>query len=839
MITADFANEGLYLDKPKHTVVAFDQSYGAVIQAMPYHVDNVDINGNLTSYPINYTFSGFNGDEGNGQMTIRYTKSDTKSTQNDVSFVMSSTTETIALLGDVGKTIHSGLNFVNTAANIAGNFNPKAKTASGILSSIMSFFTDKIDETTTNSTNEVKQFSTTSTMEAQLWDELLLYTAPQHIWRYKILNDPLPSWYNLGQKADYSSGNLKAKSKTHYVTFSVYDDVNAPVKDSPSMLENANSMPGSQNNTYQARHEEGNFFSYPSFVKNTEGYNASGVLGEKETSVAWSKNSPTSTTLKFSQSKIDSLKYDENIQPSELTKTISAIATFFGAEDPNPLPPYNSHSETFQKKFSTSEQIDIELQGRSTLPGEEAGHEISVLPFLAREGTMKVATAVQLTLGPSSRLWSPSSLYGQLPDPSLVLPVKYYRMGGTIRASDNNGAAMQMRGMRFYVPELDLHSNNNLLAGLTYKIRVPLYNASFVDTGNFDVRLSYVEADKFDIFHPEKTMSNLKEIQTVTMSLGGWDNANSNNNKGWAEFTWDISADIKTGIYRFFVQVDPAGISLPYGNLQEVHESRLNASGDIRDVGGNNDGYSTFIVTSLNDAVNKRITSASGVRAANTSLPADGVVFRAVYPGEQAAGKEDYVRSAVEIEDNSGNIKVDLTFENLSSDADNITFYMLLGMLAEYVDLSEDASIPINCTLTYDGDEYYPEAYLNGLNFKEGVLNNISADADLSDIKGNTYLTHRMALIPHTTTKFVINLAPRRIDWRNGSAFEIFVPELVAPAVVDDEELDPEPEPDPTPTPDPDPDTGTVGSSGGGCEAFSLGLLGLAGIAFLRMRKSR
>lgn len=838
VITADFANEGLYLDKPKHTVDAIDQSYGVVLQAMPYHVDNVDINGNLTVEPINYTFSGFNGDPGNGQMTIRYTKSETTSTQNDVSFNMASTTETIALLGDAGKDIADGMNFVNTAANIAGNFNPKAKTAAGIISGIMNFVIDKIDETTTNATSEVKQFFTTTTMEAQLWDEIQLYSAPQHIWRYKILNNPLPSWYQMGMKADYSSGNVSADRKTYYLTFSIYDDVETPVKDAKSLIEDQNkrySMLGNQNNTYQARHEEGNFFSYPSFVDNTEGYNASGTLDKSVTSVTWTKNGPITKSIKFEQGRINSLKYDENIQPSELTKTISALAALFGAEDPNPLPPYTSHSETFQKKFSTSEQIDIELQGRSTEPGEEAGHDILVMPFLAREGTMKVATAVKLSEGPSSRLWSSSSLYGQLPDPALVLPMKYNRVGATIRASNNNGAAMQIRGMRYYVPALDLHSNNNLLAGLTYKIRVPIYNASFLDAETFDVRLSYVSADKFDLYHPEKSLTALHEIQTVRMDLGGWDNANSDKNKGWAEFTWDVPKNLPTGNYRFFVQIDPEG------KLTEVHESRLAADGTIRDVGGNNDGYFSFVVTSVNDAVNKRVKSSSALRAANKSLPSDGVIWRAVYPGEKAEGNEDSVRAAVEISDSTGTINANLTFENFITDEDNIAFYMLLGLLADAVELSDDASVPVNCTLTYDGDEYYPEAFLYGINFKDGALENLTEDTNMEDIRGNVYLMHKIALVPHTTTKFVLNLTPRRIDWKNGSAFEIVVPELVAPAVVDDEELDPEPEPDPdpTPTPAPDPDTGSLGAPGGGCDAFSLGLLGLAGIAFLRKRKSR
>ncbi len=850
VITADFANEGLLLDTPKHTVDALDQSYGAVIQAMPYHVDNVDIYGNITPDPINYTFSGFNGDEGNGKMTIRYTKSDTQSTQNDVSFVMASTTETISLLGDVWQGVVDGLQFVNAVANIAGNFDPKAKSASDVMSNLMGVFLDRVDETTNTSTKEVKQFFTSTTMEAQLWDELLLYTAPQHIWRYKILSDPLPSWYQFGQKADYSSGNLKADKKIHYLTFSIYDDVKHPVTDSHALLEKQNnptSMLASQNNTYQARHEEGNFFSYPSFPDNSEGYNPSGLLDNEDTHITWTTGSPVSKTIRFVQSKINSLKYEDNIQPSFLTKTISAIAALFGADDPSPLPPYSSHSETFQKSFSTSEQIDIELQGRSTLPGDEAGHEILVRPFVAREGTMNIATAVQLIQGPSSRLWGANSLYTKLPDPALVLPSKYKHVGATIRTNDNYASAMQMRGARFYVPALDLYSNNNLLAGLTYKIRIPVYNASFKDANNFDVRLYYAPANDFDVVHPDRSKT-LQVIQNVNMSLGAWDNSNSDNNKGWAEFTWTVPTNLETGIYRFYVRIDP-----DYKML-EVHDSRLNPDGSSRDVGGNNEGYFSFVITSVKDAVNsmrqRSALTSSGFNAANKSLPEDGVIFRSVYPGEQAAKKEDSVKAALEIADDSGKVAVDITFENLSRDEDNITFYMLLGMLAEGVGLSEDTSLPVNCTLTYDGDDYYSEAYLYGVNFREGVLNSISDDADMDDIRGNTYLVHRIALVPHTTTNFVLNIAPRRIDWRNGSALEVYVPEIAGAAIraqiaeterAEAEADDTDGGDDSGGGGDADPVPGDPGSSSGGCEVFggSFALLGLAGMALLLTRKHR
>ena len=375
VITGDFAYESLQLAKPVHTLDDTDKSYTTVLQAMPYHVDNVDINGNLTTDPINYTFSGFKGDIGSGKMRVAYTKTDSSSTKNDVTFNMASTTETISLLGDAGPYVHGYLKFRTMQANIAGNFDERAKAAAETMNTIMDLVTDKIDETTTKSTSEAKQIYTADTFDALLWDRMVSYSAQQHIWRYKILNNPLPSWYKLGAKADYSSRKTNADDE-HFLTFAIYDTA------TPSKTVS------NQDNEYQPRHEEGNFFSYPSDIVYSEGYHEAGKLRETNQWVTWTKGGDSSTTLGFEESKIESQKYEDDVSESELTKTVSAIATFFGADDPNPLPPYSSHSETFSKKLAKSEQIDVELYGRGDVPGEEAAHSIMTVPYIAKEGTL-------------------------------------------------------------------------------------------------------------------------------------------------------------------------------------------------------------------------------------------------------------------------------------------------------------------------------------------------------------------------------------------------------------------------------------------------------------------
>ena len=834
IVTGDFANEALMLDKPTHTFDDHDMSYAVVLQAMPYHVDNVSyMDGSLTDGPINYTFSGFEGDEGNGKMKVAYAKASSISTTKDVSFGMASTTETISILGGAGEFVHGYLKFQTMGANILGNFDARIKTAASVTNSILDFFTDKVDKTTTNATKESNQTTVAETMDALIWDRLLSYSARQHIWRYKILNDPLPSWFKTGPKADNSTKELQSESKEHYITFSMYDSV------TPSKT------PSDRNNTYQARHEEGNLFSYPSSLEEIEGYNRNGELAADPAWIAWTKGSESSTIINFEQSKIDSQKYEEEVHKSELTKIVSAIKSFFGAEDS--APPYTSHSETFQKSLSEAEQIDIELYGRSTIPGEQAGHSIRTMPFIAREGTLKVAHAVRLddsiSMRNISRLWGDDSRYRKYADPSLVLPMKYTRNGATLISNIYNASAMRIRGLRFYVPALDLDSDTNLVAGLTYEIRVPIYNASFKDTGNFSMKLSYALAGEFNTSNPEKTMNVLKEIQTLNnVSLKGWAD-----NKDWAVFTWKIPESMATGDYIFFVQIDPEG------KLEEVHDSRIDYStGNTIDVGGNNDGYFHFNVTSLSDVEKKNSTRAAIMAGSVKPEHSDGVLFSTLYRKGQGAVNGSTVRPAIEIEDREGKIKADIKFADLESDEDNVSFIMLLGLLADSFDISPDKTVTFECSIRYDGDEYYPEAYLNGINLKPGVLEQAGEGfiPSQDDIDSN-FLVHKMALVPHTTTKFMMTLSPRGIEWENGAGFEIYVPEISGASVLEEIANSNEPEdsseaPEDSETPDtPDgsdkPSGSIPGSSGGGGCTMGFGafaLIVLSGLA-LKIRKGK
>ena len=466
------------------------------------------------------------------------------------------------------------------------------------------------------------------------------------------------------------------------------------------------------------------------------------------------------------------------------------------------------------------------------------------MPFIAREGTLKVAHAVELADGmidrQTSLLWGDNSRYRLHPDPALVLPKKFVRGGSNIYATTNNALAMQMRGLRFYVPDIDMLSDTHLVAGLTYEIKVPIYNASFKSTGNFKVKLSYADAGEFNIAEPHKTMDKLQAIQTITTKLDGW-----GDNKGWAEFMWTIPEEMVNGSYLFFVQIDPDNEDIK----DEVHESRLNYNtGEIIDVGGNNEGFFAFNITSRNEVTKKHVKTAAIMAGEYKPEPSSGVLCSAVFRGGQAADSGK-LRAAVETLDQTGTLSADVRLNDWESDEDNATLIALMGLIYELAGVSEDYTVPVKFTVTYEGDTYYPEVYLHGINLKPGARERLvseNASVPQREDIASVFCEHRMALVPHTTVDFMLNITPRALDWENGSAFEFYVPELAAASVLAEiAESSAEASESETPSEEPSsedpgtetPTTSTLGSAGGGCETFGLGLMGLAALAFIQRKK--
>ena len=117
------------------------------------------------------------------------------------------------------------------------------------------------------------------------------------------------------------------------------------------------------------------------------------------------------------------------------------------------------------------------------------------------------------------------------------------------------------------------------------KIKVPVYNASFVNAGKVTVRLSYATSNSYNA---KKT-----KIADTTVTLYGHSNGVS---RAWATFDWTPGLKVASGNYYLFAEIDPSNAI-----SNEIHESRKNSKGAIADYGGNNLGYFPFSLAGAAD----------------------------------------------------------------------------------------------------------------------------------------------------------------------------------------------------------------------------------------------
>ncbi len=606
LVAADIASEGVELDKPVHIRKKSARSYVAVLNAIPYHVDTVSADGSaLSAQPVNFTFS----DGGDGAMKVSYGKSTVDSTTNTVKQDLSQSVETMLAIdpkadGKIWEKVQGIAMLTSSASDIAtgiatGGMTPKDQFEQGIpesplgwLNDAVQFFTDKIESVDQRTNSETKTTTIDKNIIATTHDAILFTDTPRHLWRYPVMTKPLPMWMTLGSRIDSvteTPKNLNGE-KQLFVTFTMSEN---------SQLNTSNSA---SDTLYQPLHEEGNFFSYPPQIGDVEGYNDAGLLAGVNT---WAFSSGTTdlTTMKFEQATSNMQHTEKKVTPSTFTVVTSGIDRLINGDKASPVNlPDTDNPKTFTKEYSKSEGISFNLQGRSDLFSQHAaGHTVKIQPFVAKEGAMTLGTAVELTSTNYDKLWDTNSIYQKKPDPALLLPMKFNKNGNDFTANINEKSATRIRGIRFYVPDFAFLSDNRLVNGLKYEIRVPLYNASFVDTGNFTVRLSYTE---------DNSMTAAKTaIGTTALSLGKWMN-DKNNNKGTAVFEWtpNLTANKQ---YYFYVEIDPGH------NLDEVHEERCSAEGIISDYGGNNTGFYPFYVYNADDS---SIAGNGAVTASSTGI---------------------------------------------------------------------------------------------------------------------------------------------------------------------------------------------------------------------------
>ncbi|MBQ7155946.1 MAG: hypothetical protein IJR85_10395, partial [Synergistaceae bacterium] len=597
LIAADIAGEGVELDKPTHLKKKSNRSYIAALSAVPYHVDNVSSDGSaLTEQPTNFTYSdAMNG----GNMTVSYGKSTTDSTTNTVKQDLSQSIETVFAADPTGtdQSVQGTLGavkgltaFASAIGDIAhgikvDNMSPeerqnavwKPSSPTEGLTDMIEFFTDKVESIDQRSNTESSTTVIDKNITATTHDAILYTDTARHIWRYPVMTRPLPMWLAWGPRVDSTPIDNPSSvqgDKELFLTFTMSE--NAPLHTSSSITDSM----------YQPLHEEGNFFSYPSQIADVEGYNESGLLADEDT---WEFSSVADTTgITFTKATSNMQHTEKTVTPSTFTTITNVVDRLVNGKNAGGVNvPDSENPKTFSKEYSKTERISYSLQGSSTLTAMQAAdHTVKMQPFVAKEGAMTLAAAVELSSTNHARLWEPGSIYQQKPDPALLLPQKFVKDGAAFRANTYDKSAMKIRGIRFYVPDFAFYSDNRLLNGLKYEIRVPMYNASFKDTGSFNVRLSWA--------NDNSPTAQKTPIGTVSMTLGGWKNE-GNNNKGTAVFEW--TPNLTPGRqYYFYVEIDPDNA------LDEVHEARYEADNTtIRDWGGNNTGFYPFYAFDKDD----------------------------------------------------------------------------------------------------------------------------------------------------------------------------------------------------------------------------------------------
>ena len=733
LLAADFAGEGVELDVPVHVKDTGDRSYIAILNAPPYHVDTVSADGNsLTTAPHNFTYS----EGGDGRMRVYYDNTTADEETKSVTFDLSNSVETIFMVdSDATRSFFAPTKkFLSFAGSFA--FERHSWDGTTWIDAALNAITDKVETTDTTVETTSKTIILNDDLHATTRDSIMFYNADRHIWRYPILTNPVPEWLLSGSRIDSTSGDISEVEGNdyHYLTFAMYDDGVKYVLDSVTDTEMK----------YQPIHEEGNFFSYPPSLAANEGYIPGAVLTNP---TVWSfSTADFNSSAAFKEVSATERQTETKVQRSAATQVIESFNKFTVGNNAPSYTPETDNPQKFSKSYSKEEKMGFHLKGRSDLVNRGAGNDIAFQMYTGKEGAMTLATAVTLAAAaPQNFLWR-NSLYTRKSDPSLLLPLKFIENGGNFTANTDNVAAMQLRGMRYYLPELLSFTDNRLITGLDYQIHVPVYNASFKDTGNFTARLSYSASN-------EPTAAKTA-LATTTISLGGWSN-DRNNNKGWLIFNvpGSMTQNIASGNYYLWVELDTGNA------IDEVHEARMAAdTSTVQDYGGNNTGYSGIVFVNMNSSSVLAKNGSSVVRASFSSA------------GFMASASGDVKGDKITITTN-------LTMNGMNNIAD----------LEAYLNAQEDPSvrIPVLCEVTYDGDYVIPYATMTGYHVSNSTEKLTAYNYALEAIpksEKEEFAYASFAMIPGQTSRFTVMLCaddlifPAESDNDTLTYFEIGIP---------------------------------------------------------------
>ncbi|MBQ9388865.1 MAG: hypothetical protein IJU07_01665, partial [Synergistaceae bacterium] len=567
---------------PVKIVSEHDLDYTAILQAVPYHVDNLTADGkSLAKQPRNFTLRL--------DTAVTYNNTSTSSDRSNLTYGMTKRAETIYALDSdftrkASKTFQ-GVRGITSA--LIGSTDVGKKI--DLVGKVWDKLKDTVDTTTSKSNEYSQSYTMSITAQSNYYDTLYANSSKRYIWRYPVLTYPAPDWL-IGQVKD--SGGSFDKSQVNderlYITFAM-SEPNVPT-----------AAIGINDSYYQPYHEIGNLFSYPSNLNQIEGYKDGTYMANnryrEDNPIEW-RGANFEESIIFTR---EVTSQDSTVKVNKagaVTKFLSAIDMLFGSDLAHI--PHDS-SSSFTRTVTNQEGLSIKIPEAFS----NARFYMRFAPFLDVTGAMNVGFAVNY-FERDDALWGEDSLYSKRPDPSLLLPEKFNHVekSGTdmdravFEGNDNDPTAMKARGIRYILADYDINTDNLLLNGMRYKIRVPVYNASFVDADNFKVRLSYAKTNKYNT---ERT-----KIGDYTFAkLPGW---SSGNNRQYAEFEW--TPDVKDGLYYLFVDIDPEN------KIKEVHENRRDKNGKITDYGGNNMGFFRIGVSTTENLVfdrSKLQTSSSG-----------------------------------------------------------------------------------------------------------------------------------------------------------------------------------------------------------------------------------
>ena len=576
LVADDFLHEGVELGEPSHVVVSDRWTPAVLIQAPPYHLDTIPLEfwNYPQAWPMNFNY------ESSAKTT--YSRSGKTTDAKDTKFEATSTLEAFGPLKL--EVASETLDSVKKGVSLAANYLTGSKTAGDKITGLLDNLTDKIKATETKLTNSSKSVGYTNTIEAGKTDSQLFYVTKTHVWRYPV-KKPVPSWL-IGER---QNGNAKAASGDVYITLIAPDEPSVGSSKSTTTRQGANA----DNPLYQATHEEGNLFSYPTTLGAIPGYSTRQFsLIPRVMPISYSTNqekhkASVATTTGKSESKSRQVT-----SYGQFSKVVGTVKTLRGqSSDMRP----NTNTETFSKKFDSTEEIEVVYPDPSkAFDWRDVTFSSQFDLYVDESGIMTAGFAVT-DLPNTAKLWGSDSPYWKKPDPALVMPDRYVFVDGKqeigkskqiLPRTERN--AMKLRGVRIYSKTQAAYANNIVYPGLSYEIQIPIYNASFLPSEGaksltVPMKLYYRKAGS------NENGTLIGEPVAGTNNIGGWTKG-TENNKALVRFNWDNVPALAQGAYELYVVIDPDN------KIDEVHEAWTAKTPD-----GNNTGYFPFGISHGSD----------------------------------------------------------------------------------------------------------------------------------------------------------------------------------------------------------------------------------------------